>query len=240
LWYINHKLYSFYIHKNLAVGVGSPFFQTIKKLRFASFNDSPNSYIPNRPLTNGGSGREALVAMASTPRHSSPGWGAKIETARVRFFFVTQFEGPAFNIVRGTRYKLLSGKFKLGSQKQPNLISVRFNYICKKGRIMLSTRAHNKSDIREALSESTLTLDRFGVRSIGLFGSFVRNEVQEESDVDLLVDFQAGKKSFDNFMELAFYLEDLFGRKVEIVTPQSLSKHIGPHILKEVELVYQS
>jgi predicted nucleotidyltransferase len=41
-------------------------------------------------------------------------------------------------------------------------------------------------------------------------------------------------------MDLAFYLEELFGRKVEIVTPQSLSKHIGPHILKEVENVYQS
>jgi Predicted nucleotidyltransferases len=41
-------------------------------------------------------------------------------------------------------------------------------------------------------------------------------------------------------MDLAFYLEDLFGRKVEIVTPQSLSKHIGPYILKEVEIVYQS
>jgi predicted nucleotidyltransferase len=57
---------------------------------------------------------------------------------------------------------------------------------------------------------------------------------------NLFVDFLPGQKSFDNFMELAFFLEELLGRKVEIVTPQSLSKHIGPHILKEVENVYES
>jgi predicted nucleotidyltransferase len=54
------------------------------------------------------------------------------------------------------------------------------------------------------------------------------------SDVDLLVEFIPEKKSFDNFMELSFFLEGLLGRKVELVTPQSLSKHIGPHILNEV------
>jgi predicted nucleotidyltransferase len=45
-----------------------------------------------------------------------------------------------------------------------------------------------------------------------------------------------GEKSFDNLMELAFYLEDLFGRKVKIVTPQSLSKHNGLHILRGLKL----
>jgi predicted nucleotidyltransferase len=105
---------------------------------------------------------------------------------------------------------------------------------------MLITRANTKKDIQDSIAESHAVLKGLGVKSIGLFGSFLRNEADEDSDVDLLVDFHSGKKSFDNFMDLAFYLEDLFGRKVEIVTPQSLSKHIGPHILKEVELVYQS
>ena len=105
---------------------------------------------------------------------------------------------------------------------------------------MLITRVHTKKDIEDSIEESRVVLNRLGVKSIGLFGSFLRNEVKDDSDVDLLVDFHSGKKSFDNFMELAFYLEDLFGRKVEIITPQSLSKHIGPHILKEAELVYQS
>lgn len=106
--------------------------------------------------------------------------------------------------------------------------------------IMLITRVHTKKDIEDSIEESRVVLNHLGVKSIGLFGSFLRNEVKDDSDVDLLIEFHSGKKSFDNFMELAFYLEDLFGRKVEIVTPQSLSKHIGPHILKEAELVYQS
>lgn len=70
-----------------------------------------------------------------------------------------------------------------------------------------------------------------------MFGSFVRNTANTNSDIDLLVEFEPDKKSYDNFMELAFYLEDLLGRNVELVTSQSLSKYIGPHILKEVENV---
>jgi len=77
----------------------------------------------------------------------------------------------------------------------------------------------------------------FGVKKIGLFGSFVRDQAKKESDVDFLVEFYPEEKNFDNFIELAFYLEDLLGRKVEIITPQSLSKYIGPFILKEVEYV---
>lgn len=105
---------------------------------------------------------------------------------------------------------------------------------------MLKTKVHSKQDILDSITESKDIISTFGVKSIGLFGSFVRNSATELSDVDLLVDFRPSKKSFDNFMDLAFYLEDLFGRKVEIITPQSLSKHIGPYILKEVEIVYQS
>jgi len=105
---------------------------------------------------------------------------------------------------------------------------------------MLRTKVHSKQEILDSINESKVAISAFGVKSIGLFGSFVKNSATESSDVDLLVDFNPTKKSFDNFMGLAFYLEDLFGRKVEIITPQSLSKHIGPHILMEVEIVYQS
>ena len=52
-----------------------------------------------------------------------------------------------------------------------------------------------------------------------------------------LVEFLPGKHSFDNFMELAFLLEDLLGRKVELVTYESLSPYIGTHILREVQRV---
>jgi len=100
-------------------------------------------------------------------------------------------------------------------------------------------RVNSKQDIYDSIAGNHAVFSNYGVKSIGLFGSFVKNSPTENSDVDLLVDFLPDKKSFDNFMDLAFFLEDLFGRKVEIVTPQSLSKHIGPHILKEVENVYQ-
>lgn len=76
-----------------------------------------------------------------------------------------------------------------------------------------------------------------GVKSVGLFGSFVTGRQTPVSDVDILVEFAPEKHSFDNFMDVAFLLEDLFGRKVELVTPESLSPYIGPHILKEVQRV---
>ena len=58
-----------------------------------------------------------------------------------------------------------------------------------------------------------------------------------ESDVDLLVEFEPNKKTFTNFSNLVFFLEDLLGQRVEIVTVESLSPYIGPYILREVEYV---
>jgi len=73
---------------------------------------------------------------------------------------------------------------------------------------------------------------RFGVKRIGIFGSAARGEAEGKSDVDVLVEFE--QASFDNFMGLLFYLEELFGRKVDLVTIGGLSPHIGPRITKEV------
>ena len=94
----------------------------------------------------------------------------------------------------------------------------------------------NKQVLLSRLTENSNDIKSFGVKQMGLFGSFVSNtSIKVTSDVDLLVEFEPDKKTFDNFMDLSFYLEELLGRKVEIVTPQSLSKYIGPHILKQVE-----
>jgi len=76
-----------------------------------------------------------------------------------------------------------------------------------------------------------------GVRRLGLFGSFRRGDQRPDSDVDLLVEFEPGRKTFDSFMDLAFFLESLLGRRVELVTPESLSPYIGPRILREVQYV---
>jgi predicted nucleotidyltransferase len=73
---------------------------------------------------------------------------------------------------------------------------------------------------------------RFGVKRIGIFGSYARGEEKEKSDVDVLVEF--AEPSFDNFMDLVFFLEDLFGKEVDLVTTRSLSPYIAPFVEREV------
>jgi uncharacterized protein len=91
-----------------------------------------------------------------------------------------------------------------------------------------------KDAILQTLVTHKQQLIAFGVNKIGLFGSYLRNEATEQSDIDLLVDIQKEKKTFKNFLALNYYLEELFDCKVELVTTQSLSPYIGPHILKTI------
>ena len=99
----------------------------------------------------------------------------------------------------------------------------------------MQTTIKTKQSILGALHQNQAHLKALGVKRIGLFGSFVRGEQRPESDIDLLVEFEPNKKSFDVFMELSFFLEDLLQHRIELVTSESLSPYIGPHILKEVE-----
>jgi hypothetical protein len=92
-----------------------------------------------------------------------------------------------------------------------------------------------KQDILNTLYESRIRLRTFGVRRLGLFGSFVRGEQAANSDIDLLVEFEPGRKTFDAFMGISLFLEQILQRRVELVTVESLSPYLGPHILKEVE-----
>jgi predicted nucleotidyltransferase len=75
---------------------------------------------------------------------------------------------------------------------------------------------------------------KYHVSKIGIFGSFARGEAKEGSDVDVLVEFDKGSKTFDNFMDLKFYLEELFSRKVDMVTVEALRPQLKDDILKEV------
>ena len=91
--------------------------------------------------------------------------------------------------------------------------------------------------IEQQIEEAKSQLIAYGVRSLGLFGSFGRGEQTEDSDIDILIEFSPEAHTFDNFMEISFLLEDLLGRKVDLVTPEALSPHIGPYILREVKRV---
>ena len=73
---------------------------------------------------------------------------------------------------------------------------------------------------------------RFSVKRIGLFGSFVRGSQHGKSDVDILVEFE--NPTFDNYMDLKFYLERNIGRPVDLVLVDSLKPRIRNLIIKEV------
>ncbi|MBM4285853.1 MAG: nucleotidyltransferase family protein [Deltaproteobacteria bacterium] len=92
-----------------------------------------------------------------------------------------------------------------------------------------------KQDVLHRLHQHRQRLKALGVSTIGLFGSFVRGEQRPDSDIDLLVKFETGRKTFDAFMELSFLLEEILQHRIELVTVESLSPYIGPYILKEVE-----
>jgi len=102
---------------------------------------------------------------------------------------------------------------------------------------VMTQEVQTRDDIFRMLTENRQQIAALGVLRIGLFGSFIRDEQRPQSDVDLLVHFEPGQKTFDHFMELVFLLEELFNRRVEVVTPEALSPHIGPRILEEVEYV---
>lgn len=75
---------------------------------------------------------------------------------------------------------------------------------------------------------------KYGIKKIGVFGSFARGEEKEGSDVDVLVEFVDNFENFDNYIELKYFLEDLFGRKVDLVTIEALRPQLKDDILKEV------
>lgn len=86
--------------------------------------------------------------------------------------------------------------------------------------------------ILDTLRNHQAHLQELGVRSLGLFGSFRRGTAHAASDLDFLLDLQ--RPSFSNYMAVKFYLEDLFGRSVDLVLAESLKPRLREHILSEV------
>lgn len=72
----------------------------------------------------------------------------------------------------------------------------------------------------------------FGVRRIALFGSMARDEARDDSDLDVLVDFEVGP-TFDSFFGLKIFLEDHLGRRVDLVTPDALKPRMRPVVERE-------
>ena len=90
--------------------------------------------------------------------------------------------------------------------------------------------------IKEILKKHEKELkEKYGIKEIGIFGSYLRGEVKEESDLDILVEFKPDAKiSLLEFVELENYLSDLLGVKVDLVEKSALKPRIGKRILSEV------
>ena len=86
------------------------------------------------------------------------------------------------------------------------------------------------------LADHREDLSQFGVKSLALFGSVVRDKARSGSDVDILVEFE-GTATFDRYMELKFFLEDLLGCPVDLVTRKALRPRLRPYVEKEAHYV---
>ncbi len=90
-------------------------------------------------------------------------------------------------------------------------------------------------DILRLLSEKSSAIRRFGVKQIGIFGSFARGEQKANSDVDVLVEMD--RSTFDAYMNLLFFLEELLERKVDLVEKKTIKPIIRDRVLRETVYV---
>ncbi len=89
----------------------------------------------------------------------------------------------------------------------------------------------DRERIMQLLRERREQIRDYGVRRLRLFGSCARDEAREVSDLDFLVDFE--KKSFDAYMDLKEFLENLFGCPVDLVLSNAIKPRLRPFILKD-------
>ena len=94
--------------------------------------------------------------------------------------------------------------------------------------------------ILNKIEENSETIKKHNVKRIGLFGSYVKNEQTAESDIDLVVEFEKGKKTFDNYMELKFFLEDLLECKVDLVIAEAIKPDLKPYIMEDVKYPFET
>ena len=95
----------------------------------------------------------------------------------------------------------------------------------------------NTNEVLNLINSKKDEINKLGINKVGLFGSFSRGDQNPQSDIDLLVEFNPGKKTFKNYMGFVRLTENLFGREVEVVTPESLSPYLAPYIKREVKYV---
>ncbi len=99
----------------------------------------------------------------------------------------------------------------------------------------LESPKHRKNTIIRRLERVFPVIkEKFGIKKIGIFGSYARGEQTRKSDVDVLVDLREGEATFDNFMQLTDFLEELFKRRVDLLTVAGVDKYIRPRVEAKV------
>ena len=93
----------------------------------------------------------------------------------------------------------------------------------------------NTENVISIFKENMDTIEKFHVNKLGLFGSFARDEQASGSDIDVLVEFENGFETFDNYMDLKFYIEDLFSLEVDLVILGSIKPALKSSILRSTK-----
>lgn len=99
----------------------------------------------------------------------------------------------------------------------------------------------SKEAVIAKIRENMGKIQSFGVKRIGFFGSLSRGDMNEASDIDLVVEFERGKATFRNVAGLVDFLEEVFGRNVDLLTPEGIEsirvKKVKEAIKRELEYV---
>lgn len=95
-------------------------------------------------------------------------------------------------------------------------------------------------DIQEIdviLTKNINHIKNYGVLRLGIFGSYSKGHPSEDSDIDILITFELDKKTFDNYIDLKFYLEELLNKKIDLVIEENLKEELKEEILRSVHYV---
>ena len=77
--------------------------------------------------------------------------------------------------------------------------------------------------------------EKFAVLRIGIYGSFAEGKETEESDIDVYVEFDMDRLTFDKYLELIEYLKELFGRKIDVITKDGVESIRVPHVKESIK-----
>jgi predicted nucleotidyltransferase len=95
----------------------------------------------------------------------------------------------------------------------------------------------DKQQVHELIRAQKAAIQQLGAERLGLFGSFARGEQKETSDIDLVVEFKAGMKTYRNLLNLVDLLEDLLQKKVDLLTWEGMASFVQRDVKKDIEYV---